>query len=645
MKHLIMGTAGHVDHGKTALVKALTNFDCDTHKDEKQRGITIHLGFTHLDLPNGNSIGIIDVPGHKDFINTMISGASTIDFVLFTIAADSSIMPQTREHLHIMELLGIKNGIIALTKSDTVDEEILELVELEISEFVSGTFLEHVSIIRTSVKNNSGIEELLKEIIKITEHIDQRSTGSFFRMYIDRIFSVQGFGTVINGSVLQGRATKNTVLYLLPGGKELRIRQMEHHGKEVDEVVSGQRASLNVVGLDIKDFKRGMIVSERVIKPSKMIDAELTLFEHEKKFGIWNYALFLMGTFEDQARLHLLDKDSLKSGETGLVQIHLGKECFPIFGDYFIVRSTSGDVTLGGGKILDAYPLHHKKRTPKIIQHLQNIADGGLPAFLAAEVRKQPHAVPLTYLTEISNTPDKKLREIIHKSFPEDIETRGVNRELLLVTGSRIDMLKDRIGKLLSLHHKNNPLIKKGKTFEELSGLLNLNKEYDSPILNIILKEMSDEGILNQVEGTFAIREEQIALSDEDMKKIHKIDQFVLNSGIKVPLISEIRYFAQDEGIAQKELHDIINHLVENKKIVTIEGSFIHAEIIGKAGKVLLQHFKRNDTLILSDFRDQLQANRKICLLLLSYFDDKGWTVRKGDFRILSEKGKKLLSG
>ena len=641
MKHLIMGTAGHVDHGKTALIKALTNFDCDTHKDEKQRGITIHLGFTHLDLPNGNSIGIIDVPGHKDFINTMISGASTIDFVLFTIAADSSIMPQTREHLHIMELLGIKIGIIALTKSDTVDEEILELVELEISEFVSGTFLENAPIIRTSVKDNTGIEELLRELEKVTEHIEQRSSGCFFRMYIDRIFSVQGFGTVINGSVLQGKATKMTPLYLLPVNKELRIRKLEHHGQEVQEIFSGQRASLNVVGLDIQDFNRGMLVSERVIKPTKMIDAELTLFEHERSLEVWNHALFLMGTFEDQARIHLLDKDTLHGGESGLVQIHLKKGCFPIFGDSFIIRSTSNDITLGGGKILDAYPLHHKKRTQKIIRHLKTIARGGLSEFLAEEVRKQPHAVSLSSLSEISNKTEKELLEIIRESFHEDIETREFNKELLLITRSRIDLIRAEIIKLLNAHHKENPLIKKGKTFDEMCSMLNTKNANDSTLLGILLEEMVRDNQLAKVNGTFALLDRAVTLSHEEMQKIEKIDQFLLNCGMKVPVMNEIRAFAEGEQVLSKELNNILDHLIENKKVFTIESSFIHAEIIKKAEKVLLKHFKKNDKLILADFRDQLNANRKICLLLLSYFDDLGWTVRKGDFRILSEKGKK----
>ena len=644
MKHLIMGTAGHVDHGKTALIKALTNFDCDTHKDEKMRGITIHLGFTHLDLPNGNSMGIIDVPGHKDFINTMISGASTIDFVLFTIAADSSIMPQTREHLHIMELLGIKNGIIALTKCDIVDEEILELVELEIGEFVEGTFLEHAPIIRTSVKDNSGMRELINDISYITEHIEQRSSGLFFRMYIDRIFSVQGFGTVINGSVLQGKATKNTVLYVLPGSKELRIRKMEHHGKEVDEVVSGQRASLNVAGMDIQNFQRGMLVSERVIKPTKIIDAELALFEHGRTFGIWNHALFLMGTFEDQVRIHLLDKEVLQGGEKGLVQIHLEKECFPIFGDSFIIRSTSGDITLGGGKVLDAYPLHHKKRTPQIIQHVRTIADGGLSAFIAAEVRKQTHPISLSDLAEITNQPEQEINQLIQHSLPKDIEIKGSGRNLILIHAPKIKKLREQIDLILSKHHNKNPLITKGKTFDELAGMLGLNQTHDAAFLTIILEEMLKEGILKKVEGTFALSEKSVIITEEDQKKIEMIDQFILNSGMKVPLMNEIKEFAQVQGIPQKELHDIINFLIENKDIVTIEGSFIHAEIIEKAQNVLIAHFKKHDTLILADFRDNLQANRKICLLLLSYFDDRGWTVRKGDYRILSEKGKELIS-
>ncbi|MBN2016578.1 MAG: selenocysteine-specific translation elongation factor [Candidatus Cloacimonetes bacterium] len=642
MKHLIMGTAGHVDHGKTALIKALTNFDCDTHKDEKNRGITIHLGFTHLDLSNGNSIGIIDVPGHKDFINTMISGASTIDFVLFTIAADSSIMPQTKEHLHIMELLGIKDGIIALTKSDTVDEEILELVELEISEFVSGTFLENAPIIRTSVKDNTGIKELLQVISNLIDHIESRSSGLFFRMYIDRIFTVAGFGTVINGSVLQGRATKNTSLYLLPGGKELRIRKMEHHGKEVDEVVSGQRASLNIVGLDIKDFQKGMLISERMIKPTKMIDATVTLFEHDRSLETWNTVLFLMGTFEDQVRVHLMDKDILKEGETGLVQIHFEKECFPIYGDAFIIRSTSGDMTLGGGKVLDAYPLHHKRRTQKVVQHLSTIAYGGLPAFVAAEVRKRSFPVSILLLAEITNMPSDEIEKIAQYSLPEDIAIKQIGKEILLVHNEKEKELTQRITSILSKFHKENPFIKRGKTFEELTSLLRFQKQDESYLNNLII-QLIDADILKKFEGTFTLAQSNVNIAEEDTDKINLIEQFILQSGMKVPLMSEINEYAGKKAISSKRLQDILNYLVENKKIVIIEGSFIHADIIHQAQHALIDHFKEKDQLILADFRDRLDANRKICLLLLSYFDDFGLTIRKGDFRVLTEKGKTVL--
>ncbi|HOB72167.1 MAG TPA: selenocysteine-specific translation elongation factor, partial [bacterium] len=235
MKHLIMGTAGHIDHGKTALVKALTNIECDTHSEEKKRGITIHLGFAHMALPDGGNLGIVDVPGHKDFIHTMVGGASGIDFVLLTVAADSGIMPQTREHIRIMNILKIKKGIIAITKSDLADEEIIELVKEDVAEFVKESFLENAPVITVSAKTGAGIEELKKLIFKTVERIENRPEKGVFRMFVDRIFSVSGFGTVVTGSVLSGCVKTGDTVYLIPGkGDELRVRRIEKHGAEVN---------------------------------------------------------------------------------------------------------------------------------------------------------------------------------------------------------------------------------------------------------------------------------------------------------------------------------------------------------------------------------------------------------------------------
>ncbi|MEA2096189.1 MAG: selenocysteine-specific translation elongation factor, partial [Candidatus Cloacimonadota bacterium] len=258
-KHLIMGTAGHVDHGKTTLIKALTGYDCDTHKQEKERGITINLGFSHIDLPNGNSVGIVDVPGHADFIKTMVAGACGIDFVLLVIAADEGIMPQTKEHLEIMKTLGITNGIIVLNKIDLVDEELIELATEEVMDFVKDSFLNDASIIQVSSQTKQGINELINEISTLIDPIPQRKIEGLFRMYIDRIFTQEGFGTIVNGSIISGTISKNEPVFLLPNEKELRIRRLEHHGKEVSQVSAGDRASFNLVGFKQKDFKHGMV--------------------------------------------------------------------------------------------------------------------------------------------------------------------------------------------------------------------------------------------------------------------------------------------------------------------------------------------------------------------------------------------------
>ena len=643
MKHLIMGTAGHVDHGKTTLIKALTQFDCDTHKEERDRGITIHLGFTHLDLLNGNSIGIIDVPGHKDFITTMISGASTIDFVVLTIAADSSIMPQTREHVQIMDMLGIKKGIIALTKADLVDNEMLELVELEIQDFVQDTFLEDAPIIKTSVKDKTGVKELVKAIENITDQTEERSEGEFFRMYIDRIFTVKGFGTVVNGSVLKGKVTNSMNIYLLPGEKTLRIRGLEHHREKVNMVRSGVRASLNVIGLDIDEFERGMLLSERLIKPTKMIDAKIRLFEHERTFSVWNHALFLMDTFEDQVRIHLLDKDELVGGQQGLVQIHLEKTCYPLYGDSFILRNTSNDITLGGGRVLDPYPLHHKRRTEKVLRELREISDRGLAGFISAEVKKRQESVTLTELSIMTNTKKNVLSKLISSEKPDSIDFYQMDSELLLYSKDRYETILKQILLILKEHHQSRPLTRKGKTFEELAGRLDLTGENQQKFLTILLQEMVDKLICEQIDNTYALNGQQNNITSDQQKKIDLINSKFIEHGLNIPARNDLIMLAKKKGISEKELEQIIEYLIEKKLIVAIESNFVHISIIENAKTRLIEYFHSNDTITVAQFRDMLGGNRKIGLLLLNYFDDMGLTVRKGDYRILSQKWRKTI--
>jgi selenocysteine-specific elongation factor len=325
-KHVIMGTAGHVDHGKTALIRALTGFDCDTHQEEKRRGITINLGFTHLAIDDQNSIGIVDVPGHADFINTMISGAAGIDFVLLVIAADEGIMPQTYEHLEIMKLLQIKNGFVVLTKVDLVDDDLIELAMEEISEFKAGTFLENAPILPFSIVNNYGLEAIVSQIKSISDSVIPKSSEGIFRMYIDRIFSVQGFGTIVNGSVLSGKTSLQDDLFLLPENREIRIRNMQRHGKNVETIFAGDRGSLNIVGLKKNEFQRGMLLVNQPIKTTQLIDVRLSLFKNAKSLTVWNQVIFLLQTYKLMVKVHLLDKNSLRAGETAVAQLYLPVE-------------------------------------------------------------------------------------------------------------------------------------------------------------------------------------------------------------------------------------------------------------------------------------------------------------------------------
>ncbi|MCK4357550.1 MAG: selenocysteine-specific translation elongation factor, partial [Candidatus Cloacimonetes bacterium] len=562
MKHLIMGTAGHIDHGKTALIKALTNIDCDTHKEEKLRGITINLGFAHIDLPNDESIGIIDVPGHRDFVNTMVAGVSSIDFVMLVIAADSGVMPQTVEHLKIMEILGVKKGFVVLTKIDLVDEEMIQIAEEEILEFIKGTFLENFPIIKVSVKTGEGISELKEFLSEMSYKVEERQRGKLFRMFIDRIFSIKGFGTIVNGSVISGHLEKKNSVYLLPGAKKLRIRRMERHGNEVEEITAGDRASLNLVGLNRDDFKRGMIVSDRILQPTKLIDAKLNLFQHNRNFEIWTQAVFILGTYQAQTRIHLIDRNILEPGQAAIVQIHLDPPCIPQYGDRFVIRSSSCDITLGGGEIIDAHPLHHRRRTKKLINELHKITEGGISELIAAEVRKRLTPVSYQDIANILNIPKQNIQEAVSKSLPEDIVVISSKEKGYLMLKKEKDKLERKIIRNLETFHKRNPFDELGRTFEELVGLFGINRDSTTEnMMKLILEEMTDSNKLKKVHHTWSLKSHNVVLSSEDKMKVGFVEDYIQNSGMKTPLISELIPKAKAQDIDENRLKQILNLL------------------------------------------------------------------------------------
>jgi selenocysteine-specific elongation factor len=646
MKHLIMGTAGHIDHGKTTLIKTLTGFDCDTHKEEKLRGITINLGFTHLDLPGGESLGIVDVPGHADFVNTMVAGASGIDFVMLVVAADAGVMPQTVEHLQIMDILGIKQGIIVITKTDLVDDILLEMASEEVRESVEGTFLQDAQILPVSAQTGTGVENLLHKLAEMEAQIPQRSSGEVFRMFIDRIFSVPGFGTVVNGSALSGNIHKNEKVYLLPSAKNLRIRRIERHGQEVQEVISGDRASLNLTGLDRADFQRGMLISDRVLQSTTMIDAKLKLFNHNRRFEIWTQVIFLLGTYRTQARVHLIDSNHLEAGETAIVQIHLEKPLIAQYGDNFVIRSSSSDITLGGGEIIDVHPLHHRRRPEKLIKSLHQVVEGELPELIAAEIRKRIAPVSHEYMADILNISPQKVLEIVAQELPQDIIAMPSKDTVYLMKHEDREKWEGRILRHLKTYHKRNPMDDKGRTFEELMGLFGVNRDSTTEsILRLILDELTQQNKLKRVEHTWARAEHKVVLSAKEKQQVSFVKNYLKNCGVHVPLLSKLIPLANKKQIGENKLRQILRLLVNNGQAYNIDGNFLHADLVEEFRKKLLQYLvEHKEGSTVANFRDLIGGNRKICLLLLNLFDSEGVTVRKGDYRHLTEKGRKKLA-
>lgn len=644
-KHLIMGTAGHVDHGKTALIKALTAIECDTHPEEKKRGITINLGFANCSFPSGLTLSIIDVPGHKDFIHTMVCGACGIDFVLMVIGADSGIMPQTREHLQIMEMLNVKKGIVALTKIDLVDPDIVELAHEEITEFVEGTFLEDAPIVAVSAVTGEGISDLFSVIENYTSVIEQRCTGDIFRMFIDRIFTVKGFGTVVTGSVLSGTLRSGDFAYVLPTEEKLKVRRLERHGKEVTEIFAGDRASINLQGLDREDFVRGMLITDRVLKSTTLVDASVTLFPNAPEIHIWSEAIFLLGTYEAKVRIHLLNANSAKGADTVLVQIHLPKPCTICAGDRFIIRNTSKDISLGGGEILDPNPLHHRRRPSRLIHELERVSEGKLKELIAITVRKTRHVLHHQQIAESLNISPQDIAATINWGYPDDIVVVQCGESMFVVSEDTLCSYKNTICKNIEAFHKRYPLEEKGRTVKDLIGALDLQslKNVDD-FIRTVLDTLVAENRLKQIEKTWVLAHHTVVISDELRNSMKSVDAFLKSFGTRVPLLSELEEFAKKNNIQQKMMNQILQYLVSQKNVYRVEGDYLHADIVDPIRTRLLRMLvERPNGITVAEFRDLISDNRKICLRLFALFDSEGITERIGDCRLITGKGKELI--
>lgn len=650
MKHLIIGTAGHVDHGKTALIKALTDIDCDTHKEEKARGITINLGFSHLTLPTGESLGIVDVPGHKDFIKTMVAGAFGIDIVLLVVAADSGIMPQTVEHLKIIEMLGVRKGIVVLNKADLVDEEMLELAEMEVAEFLENSSLKDAMVIPVSAITGKGIDELVLEITRLFPEVkDKKDTGQF-RMYIDRIFNVKGIGFVVTGSVLDGKLETGKDLYLLPGkNKKVKVRNIQRHGNSVNEVISGDRAAINLAGLKLDDYQRGMLLSDRVLDSTQMIDATFTLFDENYQIGLWSKVILYTGTFECAARMHLLDHEALEAGQTAIVQFHLEKPVCLLNKDKYIIRNSSNDITLGGGDVIDIQPLHHKKRTPKLIESLRDLVGATLESdklinLIKIELRKENAPVFPEKIAEKLSIPFGDIIRECEENEEGSIHTFTVNgRKILVNKDIHLNYHKAVIDYLTEYHQKNT-ILEEGMDTTAFYGKFGFGgneagKLYLEALMEIIFKE----GTIKKAGNSWALKDHEVKIDQKTRDQLKWVEEAILEVGMDKPIEKDIADLAADQKINKDRLKMFLKYLGRNGALVFHEGDFLHADILNKCRKLLFNDLKDKDRGINEkEFRMLINGTKKMVQFVLSILIAEGVVAKETFYILLTDKGRKI---
>lgn len=625
MKNIIIGTAGHIDHGKTSLIKALTGRDTDTLKEEKQRGISINLGFTYFDLPSNKRAGIVDVPGHEKFIKNMLAGSSGIDIVLLVVACDEGVMPQTIEHLDILNFLDIKNGIIVLTKCQKVDEDFKELVKEDIRERLEGTFLDNVDIIEVDSISGYGIDKLINKIDDISNAIESKNEDSPSRLNIDRVFSVKGFGTIITGTLLEGKIKINDDLLIYPKGIKAKIRGIQVHGENVEVAYAGQRTAINISNVKVEEIERGDVLADiNSLEESKMLDVKISLVKHtSRELKHWDRLKLYHGTKETLCRAVPLDKDYIKKNESAYVQLRLEEGIVVKKGDKFVIRTYSPMETIGGGVIIDTSVKKHKKFDSKVIDSLK-LKELGEPKDIIEEYLKQNKEEYSTIQTLMSYT---GLNEnVIEENIRILIENnRVIKLNNYYIHVKAYESLKDDILDLLNHYHKKNRL-KKGMSKEELRS--KIGTKLKTRDLDVVILKMESEKkikIVNKLVSSYdfnvVLNDKQKAIKLDIQKQLRKaglasiltVEEVCINYNYKEVLESMIGYeieLLSDSHIMDKENYEIAKH-------------------------TLLKYIKENKGITLAEYRNLINSSRKNCLIILEHFDRNRITKRIEDKRIM----------
>lgn len=632
MSHVIIGTAGHIDHGKTTLIKALTGIDTDRLKEEKARGITIDLGFAHMKLPSGTTLGIVDVPGHEKFVRHMVAGAGGMDLVLLVIAADEGIMPQTREHLDILRLLKVSRGITVLTKADMVEEDWLKLVTLEVEDFLRGTFLQDSPILPVSSVTGEGVPQLLKAIEEMALAAMSKNLKAPFRLPVDRIFTLKGYGTVVTGTVLSGNAETGEEVEVYPRQIRTRIKSIEVHKALVPKAEAEQRAALNLADLKVKDIARG-----DVIAPVGLLLSVTGLYVQCRLLSTSPYPLktrqrvrFHVGTKEALGRIYLIDKESFNPAEEGFFYIALEEPVACAYGDQFIIRSFSPVTTLGGGMVLYPNPRKLKRahRTNGLEVLKKAYTLGAAEGIMGLLSTFGPRVMDLNEICRYLGKSREEVKEIIENLvIQRRVKRLKVGHNEAFLDKSHYRDITKNAREILSEYHKNRPL-KEGLGKEELRNRLCLEPK----IFDALMELWSADEVLEVTAEIVKLKDFKIALTDAERELYRQILGIYQSAFATPPEVKEV--ISKISPSRPTQVTTVIGILSREGKLVEIgEELYISTEVVEKAKDLLRSHFSEQAILTVAQFRDLLNTTRKYALPLLEYLDRQKITIRFQDAR------------
>jgi len=635
MREIVLGTAGHVDHGKTSLVRALTGIETDRLKEEKKRGITIELGFAFMDLPCGHRLGIIDVPGHEKFVKNMVAGAAGIDLVAFVIAADEGIMPQTREHFEICSLLGVKQGLIIITKTDMVEQEWLEMVQEEVRDYFADSFLAEAPMAAVSSTTGQGIVEVKELLDSMVRSSEFNQAHGPFRLPVDRIFSMKGFGAVVTGTSISGRLQVGDEICIYPDQKKARVRGIQVHGKEEQEVEAGRRTAINIQGLDTEMIDRGdMLATAGSLDPSYMLDCNFLYLSANKK-NLKNRARVRvhLGTAEIMGRVVILEAEEAIAGEQYNVQVLLEEPVTAWPGDHYVVRSYSPVRTIGGGVILNAKPGKKRRRFKDINQSIFELYHQGTPEDHALFLLKESGFMGLTFaqLEVRLGIFGKRLKKILNQPISA--------RKLLVVDSESQRMVSEEIylgvmefaTSLITDFHKENPM-KEGMAKEELRS--RLYQGLEPKLFHLLINGLVKNNTVVQDKALIRLASHQISLQADAESVKKEMEQFYLNSGLQPPTKKELATkFTEFPAKMIKEVADLLHN--ENILVKVSEDLSFHPQALNQLRDKLLDHLNSTGEVNAQDFKTLSGVSRKFTIPLMEYFDRTKVTIRVGEKRIL----------